>query len=253
MPSSSSEVTTTTTLWGKKISLVDDNFDNYHSKDDDSFNGTTTTQHNNQEDCKDDSSSDDDDYEQNNKDADDEESFTDLMAQRLAALSMEEREAAIYDLHGVSDDIDETPDFVQQKLTEIQNELERIPDAEKRAYNMLLKEEEEDLRRIQSDEFLLSFLRADKFDATKAALRLTKNLNFKLKLFGREKLTKSITMNDLGPDGIELLELGWLGILPLRDQSGRRVIYLMPSRLKDLYFSAETRVSDLINMFTYKE
>ena len=252
MPSSSSEVTTTTTLWGKKISLVDDNFDNYHSKDDDSFNGTTTTQHNNQEDCKDDSSSDDD--QQNNKDAaDDEESFTDLMAQRLAALSMEEREAAIYDLHGVSDDIDETPDFVQQKLTEIQNELERIPDAEKRAYNMLLKEEEEDLRRIQSDEFLLSFLRADKFDATKAALRLTKNLNFKLKLFGKEKLTKSLTMNDLGPDGIELLELGWLGILPLRDQSGRRVIYLMPSRLKDLYFSAETRVSDLINMFTYKE
>ena len=158
----------------------------------------------------------------------------------MASLSLKEREVATNDLHGVSDLINEVPEFVHEKLNEMRKELSGICQDEKKAYDMLLIENDQ---RVQSNDYLVAFLRADCFDASKAALRMTKYLNHKLNLFGKDNLSKPITIADLGANEVELLERGWVGVCPLRDMSSRRVVYLMPGRLKDTNYSAQTRVS----------
>ena len=71
-------------------------------------------------------------------------------------------------MHGVLDLINEAPEFVHEKLDEMRKELSGICHEEKKAYDMLLIEN--DQRVLQSDDYLLAFLRADCFDASKAPL-----------------------------------------------------------------------------------
>jgi len=73
--------------------------------------------------------------------------------------------------------------------------------------------------------FKIGFLRAEKYDADKAAPRLIRYLAEKLDLFGRDKLTLDVILDDIGDDGKRYLEGGGLHVLPERDMAGRRVIF----------------------------
>ena len=73
--------------------------------------------------------------------------------------------------------------------------------------------------------FTKGFLRAEDYHTEKAARRIFTYLRIKLELFGRDKLTRDILLDDLGEDGRAYLESGALQILPKRDTSGRRVIF----------------------------
>ena len=52
------------------------------------------------------------------------------LAQTLNQLQIKEREGALHDIHGVSEVVDETPDFIDQKLSELQSEIDHCQNKE---------------------------------------------------------------------------------------------------------------------------
>ena len=150
------------------------------------------------------------------------------LARQMSQLSMPEREASLYDIHGVSEMVQETPDFVFQKLQELDAALSAIEAPSKQAYTQAL---ELDPAYAMSEGLRLKFLRADTFDPVEAAKRMVRHFETKFKLFGAEKLTKELGVEDLSPEDQEVIESGWLTLLPLRDTAGRLIVVTtMPLR-----------------------
>ena len=162
----------------------------------------------------------------------------DMLTAKLTALSTSERERVLYDLHGVTEPIQETPDLVEKAICELLCALSGIP--VKPAFDVALKQDPE---LLLNHEFLLKFLRASSFDARYAAKKIVEHLEQKRALFGDSKILKDISIDDLGPEELVLLERGWIGALPLRDQASRSVLYLLPFVIANENFSAEARVS----------
>jgi hypothetical protein len=90
------------------------------------------------------------------------------------------------------------------------------------AYKIACKQDKD---YVDNPDFKIGFLRAESYDAEKAAHRLLRHFGEKLELFGREKLTRDIYWEDLGDDGRSYLELGGLQLLPRRDRDGRLVVF----------------------------
>lgn len=84
---------------------------------------------------------------------------------------------------------------------------------------------EQDPTYINHPLYKIGFLRAENYDTERTAHRMFQYLRIKLELFGLEKLTRDILLDDLGEDGKRYLELGGLQVLPKRDQAGRRVMF----------------------------
>jgi hypothetical protein len=85
---------------------------------------------------------------------------------------------------------------------------------------------------VKNRKFLLIFLRADRFHAKKAAWRIVGHFHKKLELFGASKLCKDITLKDLDPRAMEVIEHGYLTVLPGRDRSDRLVFCCAMSHKK---------------------
>lgn len=146
-----------------------------------------------------------------------ESSFVDsLIAKQMSSLTMDQREQTYYDIHGISNN-KETPELIQQSHLEMETQLSIM--AEAAAYR---KAEELNPTYVRDDQFRLKFLRADRFDAKKAALRMARHFEAKLDLFGESKLCEDITQNDLTPGDMDALVTG-VGHLPIRDSTGRLV------------------------------
>jgi predicted house-cleaning noncanonical NTP pyrophosphatase (MazG superfamily) len=157
------------------------------------------------------------------------DNIDDILANTLQELSVKERENVYFEQHGVSDVIEEVPEFVAQCLEEFNSQLlllksSRQPWAE--AYNLA---ESRDPLYVNSPKIRLRFLRTERFDAKKAATRFVLYFDFKKDLFGETKLCKDITYNDLGEEDIKALKKGFLQDLPARDRSGRAVLCIFPS------------------------
>jgi hypothetical protein len=150
-----------------------------------------------------------------------------ITAQEITQLSMEDREKVYYDLHGVSEQVSETPEFVRERLLQLQKKLDAAMEEDRmEAYRKALAMNQE---YVQNPKFMLRFLRADGFDVDAAAQRLGKHFVVKLELFGPELLTKDIAQDDLDKDDLEVLYHGDMGHeLPFRDRAGR-VIYFRHS------------------------
>ncbi|CAJ1949909.1 unnamed protein product [Cylindrotheca closterium] len=139
-----------------------------------------------------------------------------LIAKQMSSLTMDQREQAYFDIHGISNN-DETPELIQQSMLEMEAELGILEDAA--AYRKAL---DLNSQYVRQDRFRLKFLRADRFDPKKAALRMARHFEAKLDLFGQEKLCQDITQNDLNPGDMDALVTG-VGHLPIRDSVGRLV------------------------------
>ena len=158
------------------------------------------------------------------------------LAKEMNQLSMAEREEVLRDIHGVNDDIEETPEFVAQKLVELENALQSI--RKKAAYNLAQSMSPQYVcERI----FRLMFLRGDRFDPHKAAGRIVRHFETKLTLFGPDKIARDIEMDDLGEDGISSFESGFSPLLPVRDSSGRAIFCWIPA-LRDTTCSIQARL-----------
>ena len=72
------------------------------------------------------------------------------------------------------------------------------------------------------------FLRAENYNPYNAASRMVRFFDEKCELFGADKLTKDITLDDLDPDDIAALENGFFQLLPEKDCAGRKVFCVFP-------------------------
>jgi hypothetical protein len=150
-----------------------------------------------------------------------------MLANEFTDLSVKEREKALHDIHGVTDLAEEDPAVLVNALVQLDIELDRI--INKRAYDMAKAQRPEYVRNRR---FLLKFLRAENSNARNAAARIVRSFESKLELFGKDKLTKDITMNDLDPYERELLRSGNVQILP-KDLAGRTVLWSMGQIYRD--------------------
>ena len=139
-----------------------------------------------------------------------------LIARQMSSLTINEREQAYFDIHGISNTV-ETPELVQQAYVDLEIELFQLEDAA--AYRQA---ESLDPDYVQDKRLRLKFLRADRFNPKKAALRMARHFEAKLDLFGPSKLCHEITQNDLNPGDMDALATG-IGHLPIRDSVGRLV------------------------------
>ena len=71
---------------------------------------------------------------------------------------------------------------------------------------------------VEHRDFRLSFLRAERFNTSKAAIRMIEYFEEKRKLFGIENLTTKIQIKDLDADSKRCFESGQIQLLPGRDR-----------------------------------
>ncbi|CAJ1946704.1 unnamed protein product [Cylindrotheca closterium] len=76
-----------------------------------------------------------------------------------------------------------------------------------------------------SPSFLMMFLRSENFNPIKAAHRIVLHFETKLSLFGMDKLATKITHDDLSGDDKLALSTGAIQVLPVKDRSGRTILY----------------------------
>ena len=139
-----------------------------------------------------------------NHDDQKEADFGELLAKELNSLSIKEREQVYYDIHGVSDAVEESPAFVAQKLAELDYIISKMR-KNRSAYDQAKAQNPE---YVSGRLFRLAFLRAENFNPEAAAARLVRFCEEKLNLFGPECIGHDITMKDLQPEDQECLRSG---------------------------------------------
>jgi len=100
----------------------------------------------------------------------------------------------------------------------MRDELSKVPRQKKKALDraIFLKPSLE-----TDDKFHMMFLRAERFDPAKAAESMYRHFEYKLLLFGDDKLTKKITLDDLTEEEMICMRSGSTQLL--RDRQGRGV------------------------------
>jgi hypothetical protein len=155
----------------------------------------------------------------------------DELAQELNAMSLKEREEVLYDIHGVGDTVEETPELITHCLKEMDAWITKKKRNKKQsaAYRAA---ESQSREYVEQRKWRLMFLRADNFDAKRAAHRLMYHFEKKLELFGMDKLAKDITLDDMSASDVECIDNGHVQHLPVRDQAGRAVIAVLLPHMK---------------------
>jgi hypothetical protein len=132
-----------------------------------------------------------------------------LIASEMTRLSMEDRERALYDVHGIGENVNADSVLHHDRLMQMSPEY------------------------VQNPNFRIMFLRAEHFDAKLAAERLVRFFELKKRLFGRDRLVKDITLEDLDEDDMETLETGGVGqVSPLKDMAGRPIVCFLQALRK---------------------
>eukprot|EP00980_Cylindrotheca_fusiformis_P016367 scaffold4880_cov106-Cylindrotheca_fusiformis.AAC.1 len=147
------------------------------------------------------------------------------LASKVSAITLDEREAALFDMHGVAPTPEEDPERLSTALTEMNEMLTSMICWEQASAFKLADSQAPEYTR--SHKLLLMFLRSENFNIKEAATRMIAFFQHKLSLFGPEKLCKeTIGQNDLDAEDLEHLAAGRLQLLPRRDHAGRaQLIY----------------------------
>lgn len=152
-----------------------------------------------------------------------ENDMTTLIAKELNQLSMQERAIVYEQLHGVADETpdNESPESLCALSEKMLEEAKRIRDRSAFDKAMFLGPSY-----VTDVDFLSMFLRAENYDAKLAARRVVRHFQFKLELFGEERLARPILYADLDEDDRHAFHLGRVQILAeRRDRAGRLVLY----------------------------
>lgn len=160
-----------------------------------------------------------------------------LIASQMAKLSVDDREKVYMDVHGISNSpsITETPKLIRESLVELNREIKLLP--QRKAYDLA---EKLDPNYVNHPDFCLAFLRCEKFDARKAALRIIRHFQMKLDLFGENKIVMNITQDDLDIEDMEALYCANGRFLNAFDSGGRVINFLIQAPKK---FKTESVVS----------
>jgi hypothetical protein len=144
-----------------------------------------------------------------------------LLAKEMNALSAVEREHVLEEVHGVADVIQETPAFVSQKLFEVDQEICNIRKRPVYERALFLSP-----RHVREPKLRLMFLRAECFDAFKAAKRMVTYFESKKEPWGDGKLVKTITLDDFDQEDVRSLRAGSMQNPVVKDQAGRAVCFI---------------------------
>lgn len=142
-----------------------------------------------------------------------------LLAAELNEMSFHEREKMYEQIHGVERQEEETSEQVTTSLREMEVALTRLPNRE-----IYLKAARINPKYVEDKSFRLMFLRSEYFNVEKAAQRLTRFLEGKVRLFGESTLARPICLKDFNEDDLAFLESGIIQQIPSRDRSGRAIL-----------------------------
>mmetsp|Transcript_27603 Transcript_27603/g.64807 ORF Transcript_27603/g.64807 Transcript_27603/m.64807 type:complete len:480 (-) Transcript_27603:197-1636(-) len=147
----------------------------------------------------------------------------DILSKELLRLSLTARNAIGEEVHGVLTlTPDETPQYLEDSLARLSEELDLIPD-DNPSKAAFLKSQRLPWTYVNTRDFRLRFLRSDFFDATKASRRIVTFLDIASELFGPKVLQRPIRMADFPKGEEQLLRVGNVQLLPFRDRSGRPI------------------------------
>ena len=164
------------------------------------------------------------------------------IADALKNMSMEDRNQVYCEVHGVDELITETPALLADSFRNLKDALERCKrdrPAEAGAFQLA---EKQNYDYIHSPFHYKVFLRAERFDVNRAAIRFVRYYTLKGELFGYMNLCKDISQEMMSEDDLACLSRGFNQILPWRDQSGRCLFLNLP-HLTD-FAVPESLVSD---------
>lgn len=161
-----------------------------------------------------------------------------LIAKDMYQMSLQERELALEDVHGIADR-HEDPNFANACLLKMESALNRLKPG-------TVYEEAERMSEsyVRNPHKRLMFLRAEDYEPVKAAERMIRFFEKKKVLFGPEKLIKKITVDDLTEDDLETLRAGEGQISPIKDAAGRPIVFF-GQRLR--------KFKDIINVVRLKQ
>jgi hypothetical protein len=166
-----------------------------------------------------------------------------LIAKELSQSSIDERQKAYEDFHGISQAKDEDPIHVDKCLADLEVEINKIRKSTAYEKVLFLNPKYAKERR-----FRLMFLRATQFDVIKAAVKVIRHFDLKLELFGMDKLAKNrLTLLDdllVEEDDKAFLLGGLAQILPKKDRSGRPIFFYQQTLALNNYTSQQSMVSE---------
>jgi hypothetical protein len=149
-----------------------------------------------------------------------------LYARDMNKLTLDERDKALYDIHGIATAIQENPEFVQQKRSGLVAALEALTRKKSEiAYQEAMRQ---DPTFVTSESFQLMFLRADQWDVKISAKKIFHFFHAKLDLFGADLLTQRLRIQHLSKEDRTSLNSGFFQLLPSRDVAGRSIICGLP-------------------------
>ena len=147
----------------------------------------------------------------------DEKDVDAILAKELNNMTILERETMFEEIHGVAPQVEETPDYIQKCLHEMDDALQAIREKPE-AYHLAMKAGPQ---YVTSDKTRLMCLRFVNYDPQKAAEKLLAMLQGKLEMFGEEALVRSVYQSDLSGDDLHFLKSGGYQFLSSRDANGR--------------------------------
>lgn len=164
-----------------------------------------------------------------------------IINKEMLKYDVTERNAIYEEVHGVGNlcPDESQPGMVENALNDLVYELDAIPAHQKREYTQSLSMPHS---YIHTRDFRMRFLRADLFDAKRAANRLVTCLQTMCFLYGPYALERPIRLSDFSKRELKVFNAGRIQLLPYRDRGGRRVVVGIPSQKHNLH-NPVTRVS----------
>ncbi|CAJ1937614.1 unnamed protein product [Cylindrotheca closterium] len=148
-----------------------------------------------------------------------------FLAAEMNKLSAQERAKVLDDLHCVGEELQETPEMIQQSLSEFDYLVQNCDD---RIYSIAVNQNR---AYVEDSEFRLKFLRANMYDTRKSVHQMMSFLNQKALYFGEDKVAHDIAASDLNEDEVELMRSGFFQIQDGRDRNGRVMVYHSVTRI----------------------
>eukprot|EP00980_Cylindrotheca_fusiformis_P031149 scaffold25895_cov108-Cylindrotheca_fusiformis.AAC.2 len=150
-----------------------------------------------------------------------------LLATAMNILNSEDLETALEEVNGIASTQPEDPTSLDQCLHEMNQHLMSLKNGTYYEVG-----EKMDLDYVADKDFRTMFLKANRFKSNgelrynpkRAAAQMKVFFDTKYMLFGRDKLVKDITLNDLADDDRRCLEGGSFQVLPVRDRAGRLIV-----------------------------
>lgn len=147
------------------------------------------------------------------------------LAEDLAKLSVGDRERIYEELHGIVKTNDVPIEENTPALDALIDSLRNILVQERSSFPLVDLAFRQFPSRISSRSFLLMYLRATEYKVEATAARIRLNLELQDLLFGREKVGKRITLDDMSEKDMHALRSSFFQVLPQKDSAGRSVFF----------------------------